>query len=1215
MAQIDGTAGNDALVGTAVDDTISGLAGSDILFALGGNDTLDGGAGVDVLNGSSGNDTYFVDDPADVITDSSGIDAVFSTVSFLLPSGVEHLTLEGADPVNGTGNASNNILTGNASDNSLQGMGGVDTLDAGDGNDILSGGTGADTMIGGLGDDIYVVDNKLDVVVEGNALGTDTVEASASFTLTDDIENLTLTGKSGIGGVGNGLDNVITGNIGGNSLSGGDGNDTIDGSAGADTMAGNNGDDIFFVDNVSDKIVELAGEGNDTVFAKVNYTLSSEVENLTLTGVVAIMAAGNAGDNLLTGNDGNNTLDGRGGDDTLVGGLGNDVYIVDSLADVVTENAAEGSDTIMTALSLTLGAEVENLTLTGFAAVTGTGNGLGNILRGNLNLAANQLVGGDGDDTYFIGAGDTVVELFGEGTDTVVSSLTYTLGAEVENLTLAGSSSIHGTGNSLDNAITGNGGGNSLDGGDGADTLAGAAGSDILNGADGDDTLLGGTGSDTMGGGEGNDTLDGGTGTNIMRGGNGDDVYVIATASGQIILENAGEGTADEVVSSVTYTLGAELEKLTLAGAALNGTGNGLDNIITGNAGANTLNGLAGDDTMIGGGGNDVYIVDSALDLTTEIAGGGTDKVLSGIDWVLAAEVENLTLTGIAAVNGEGNAGDNVLTGNIAANILTGGDGNDTYIIDALDTVAVDTDGTDGVVVGFSYDLTARLDLENITLTGSAALNATGNTNDNILLGNSGSNILNGGDGNDTYGITSGDTIVDSGGIDTVRAGFSYTLIAGMENLTLTGTGSYCGTGNAADNTITGNAGNNTLDGMDGTDLLRGGLGNDVYTVDIFDTVEENADEGTDTIKAGFTYLLGDDVENLILTGTADIDGTGNGLSNIITGNGGRNTLDGGAGADFLTGGAGDDTFIVDDEGDVLKDSSGSDTVSSSVTWLLASGFEHLTLTGADDIDGTGNSAANIMSGNAGNNSLYGLTGNDILIGGDGEDGLDGGAGNDLMIGGDDDDVYLIDAAGDTVIENFDEGIDVIGVFVTYTLPANVEHMVLWGTGGTGTNTLHGTGNELDNIIVGSAGTNVIDGVGGDDKLAGGAGNDTLRGGFGDDTLVGEDGTDTLFGGADADLFVFEEASAFLAIDTIRDFNTAEGDAIDLTDLLSAYDPLTDVLTDFVKITTSGSSSYLYINAAGTGSGADFVRIANLSSATGLTDEEALVLNGNLIVS
>jgi Ca2+-binding RTX toxin-like protein len=451
--------------------------------------------------------------------------------------------------------------------------------------------------------------------------------------------------------------------------------------------------------------------------------------------------------------------------------------------------------------------------------------------------------GGTGDDTYIVdSASDIITENLNEGADLVQSSVTYTLAANVENLTLTGSTAINGTGNALNNVLTGN---------SAANTLVGGAGSD---------RLVGGAGTDTM------------------QGGSGDDTYIVDVAT-DIVTENANEGT-DTVVSSVTLTLATNVENLTLTGtAAINGTGNTLNNVITGNSAANTLSGGTGADTLIGGAGNDTYVVDNTLDVVTENFNEGTDLVQASVTTTLAANVENLTLTGTTAINGTGNALDNVLTGNSAINTLTGGAGNDrldgkagadkmlggagddTYVVGISTDVITENanEGTD--TVESSVTLTLGTNVENLLLTGTSAINATGNTLDNVL------------------------------------------------------------TGNSAANTLTGGAGNDRLDGKAGADKMLGGVGNDTYVVDIStDVITENANEGTDSVESSLTLTLGANVENLTLTGSSAINGTGNTLNNTLTGNSANNSLSGGAGndtlsgqggTDTLTGGTGNDTYQI----------------------------------------------------------------------------------------------------------------------------------------------------------------------------------------------------------------------------------------------------------------------------------------------------------------
>ncbi|AXK73264.1 hypothetical protein DWG18_13895 [Lysobacter sp. TY2-98] len=839
---LNGTAGRDVLLGGSGNDQLNGAAANDWLKGEAGNDTLYGGAGADQLEGGLGDDVYTIDDTLDTVIEAAGegIDLVNASVTYALTTNVENLTLTGTNAINGTGNALDNVLTGNSASN---------TLNGGDGNDTLDGGAGTDTLVGGLGNDTYTVDSAGDVVTEQANQGTDTVKSSVTYTLAANVENLTLTGPNAVNGTGNAADNLLTGNGADNVL---------DGGAGNDTMVGGLGNDTYVVDSAGDVVTELAGQGTDTVKSSVSYLLGADVENLTLTGAAAINGTGNTLANVLTGNDADNSLDGGAGNDTLVGGLGNDTYIVDSASDVVTEQASQGTDTVKSSVTYTLAANVENLVLTGTAAINGTGNTLANVLTGNdadntLDGGAGNdtLIGGLGNDTYIVdSASDGITEQAGQGTDTVKSTVTYTLAntANVENLTLTGSNAINATGNLLDNVLTGN------------------------------------SGVNTLSGGAGNDTLDGGAGTDTLVGGQGDDTYIVDSTT-DVITEQTGEGT-DTVKSTVTFDLTniANVENVTLTGSGvINATGNALANVLTGNSAANSLSGGAGDDTLdggagndtlVGGLGNDTYIVDSTGDVVTEQASQGTDTVKSSVTYTLAANVENLVLTGTAAINGTGNTLANVLTGNDADNTLDGGAGNDTligglgndtYIVDsASDGITEQAgQGTDTVKSTVTYTLANTANVENLTLTGSNAINATGNLLDNVLTGNSGVNTLSGG------------------------------------------------------------AGNDTLDGGAGTDTLVGGQGDDTYIVDsTTDVITEQTGEGTDTVKSTVTFDLTNiaNVENVTLTGSGVINATGNALANVLTGNSAANslsggagddTLDGGAGSDTLTGGVGRDTYLM----------------------------------------------------------------------------------------------------------------------------------------------------------------------------------------------------------------------------------------------------------------------------------------------------------------
>ncbi len=478
-------------------------------------------------------------------------------------------------------------------------------------------------------------------------------------------------------------------------------------------------------------------------------------------------AIGGAGNDRITGNIADNALSGGDGNDTLIGGAGAD-----------TLDGGSGAD---------------------------------------------SLIGGVGDDTYIVREAGTII---GEGTaqgfDRVVAHVSWTLGANLEALTLAGTAAINGTGNALANELIGNAGANSL---------AGAAGNDLLQG---------------MGG---NDTLDAGLGADTLAGGSGDDLYYVY-ATNQQVIEQPGDG-ADTVVAAVSWTLGTAMEALLLAGTATSGTGNDDANLIGGNAGANLLRGLGGADTLQGGAGgdtldggtgadrlagglgNDVYIVDDAGDTVVEDAASGIDLVRSSVDWILASEVENLVLTGSGNLAGTGNALANALTGNDGANWLRGLDGNDSL---------------------------------------------TAGTGNDTLDGGLGNDVMTGGLGDDDYVVDSlGDRVVEAagGGIDTVHASIAFVLVVNVEKLVLTGSDALNGTGNADANVVTGNAGANLLQGLagndtmlggDGDDTLVGGLGADVLTggagADAFRFIRPT--DGADRI-ADFT--LGEDIIQISASG------------------------------------------------------------------------------------------------------------------------------------------------------------------------------------------------------------------------------------------------------------------------------------------------------------------------------------------------------------
>jgi Ca2+-binding RTX toxin-like protein len=737
----------------------------------------------------------------------------------------------------------------------------------------------------------------------------------------------------------------------------------------------------------------------------------------------------------------------------------------------VETSSLGGNDSVVANVNAyTLTENTEWLILDAAVAV-GTGNSsantlIGNVLANTLNGGAgnDSMIGSFGNDYYIVDSlSDKVIESLGGGTDSVLAELSgYTLSGNTEWLIL-GSTAATGFGNSLGNTLVGNSLDNTLDGGAGADSLAG---------------------------------------------GKGNDVYIVNDAENAI--SEAADSGVDTVISSASFTLGLNLEKLTLTGTAVAGFGNSLANTIIGNSVANTLDGGTGNDSLIGGAGNDYYTIDSLSDDVVEASlNGGVDSVFSKISgYTLESNVEVLIL-GNSVAAGTGNSIANTLIGNSAANTLDGGAGvdsllglagNDYYIIDSLADKVFETvnAGTDSVLTQVTgYTLAGNTEW---LILASSIESGTGNSLANTLIGNSTANTLDGALGNDSLVGLAGDDyyIVDSlsdvvfeslnGGLDSVIANVSgYTLAGNVEWLSLAST-IAAGTGNALANTLVGNSAANTLDGgagndsIDGgagndwlngglgNDTLVGGLGNDYYIVDSLTDVlvESSTLGGIDSVSSTVSHSLNDNLEVLILSGTA-ASGTGNSLANTLLGNSLANTLDGGAGNDSLAGLAGNDFYIVDSLLDKVFEAvnAGTDSILAQINdYTLAGNTEWLRLD-AGIAKGTGNSLANTLLGNSIANTL------------------DGGIGSDSLIGGEGDDYYTVDNLTDSVFESLNGGIDSVVASVSgYTLSSNVEWLRLDSTIGAG------IGNSLANTLVGNISANTLDGGTGNDSLVGLAGND-----------------------------------------------------------------------------------------------------------------------------
>ncbi|NBJ13270.1 PQQ-dependent sugar dehydrogenase [Microvirga arsenatis] len=596
--------------------------------------------------------------------------------------------------------------------------------------------------------------------------------------------------------------------------------------------------------------------------------------------------------------------------------------------------------------------------------------------------------------------------------------------------------------------------GDVLNGAAGNDTLHGGAGNDTLHGGDDDDQLFGEADADELYGDAGADTLDGGAGDDMLYGGAGDDTYILN--NGDTILEFADEGI-DIVLSKLgNYTLGSNLENLTLLDEAFVGIGNNLDNHIIGNSGTNilygddgadTLNGGNGNDLLNGGAGHDTYIVNGNGDEIIEEEDGGTDTVQSSATYSLVylEFIERLTLTGTAAIDGTGNGLDNEIVGNDAANILdgaggkdafSGGGGDDTYYVDSEDDSIVEANGkgTDTIIVsGIAYTLADGVHVENIKAhTENDFGDLTGNGFANIFRGNKGANLIDGRGGNDTvvltgkwadYEITDNkngsftleDKRQNGDGTDTIRNVEIFQFADGAvsaENLLnpvpteiSLGKGEDAVAENTKNEVVFGTFAVTDNDGdthrFELTDNAGGRFAVDPLTgkLRVVDGVRldfEQAAQHNITVKVTDAAGTGASITRTFTIKVQDVlneNASGSTRSDVILGGVGGDTLSGGAGDDTLSAGAGDNQLNGDDGNDRLIGEAGNDIFSGGA--------------GDDTLDaGAGNDR---VSGDAGNDSLTGGAGNDVFGGGDGNDRLVGGLGKDTFTGGKGRDVFVFD--------------------------------------------------------------------------------------------------------------------------------------------------------------------------------------------------------------
>ena len=1053
----------------------------------------------------------------------------------------------------------------------ITGGAGDDRLVGGSYDDILDGGLGNDILSGGIGNDTYKYDYGHDIVIEsfGNYVGTNTdiIEFGAGINVSDVSIHVArqdagfITGQTILDVQGRGTVTVVQ---------------TY--APSADFI-----DELHFADgtilNFWDVDATFHGtDGDDSNLLPQNGSSNGTNYFYGYGGNDSISAQ--AGSVL-------NILDGGPGNDILRGSAGDEIYVI-----------SQGDDFI----SFTNGSSLVG----GFndKIYVPIGYSLSDVSFYRVDFGSNPYVGSVSDAKIEVaGLGSiTIDQFFFDSPDHTIPTLEFADGAIVDLLTQnylsVGTSGddnygtfYHLSSNQDETFLFGLGNDRFTDKstGGGIDTLLFGPGinfSSLIferrNGFDGTDLII----KDGLGNSFTAERhfLSAGQGLEILKFDDGSIVNISdieVTAYGTELGETLnGKDFGDASSDDTIFAFGGNDTIHAGIGNDIVYGGDGNDAIYVAH-GDNILYGEDGDDTIYGAYGNDQLY-----------GGNGNDKLYgSGI---------------------YGNAaGNDLLEGGAGADIIDGGLGNDTASysssllgvqVDLLNHTAIDGDAAGDTLVS----------IENLTGSNVARDWLWGDAGVNTLLGMGGDDVLEGGAGAD---------IIDGGaGWDYARylrsaSGVNVNLRTGIntggdaEGDTLTNIEAIIGSnhddtivGGSGSNFYKGEAGDDQLTGGSNVDQLFGGSGADRF---IFDTATAfaNVDKVED-----FSLAQGDilDVSDLLIgydpstdaitdfvqitdNGThsflaVDADGGANnfiqiaqlsnvtGLTNeaalVASGN-----LIGGSGAPAVN-----DTFIGTAAVETFDGGAGSDTVdySASVIGVQVDLLNHTaidgdaagdTLISIENLTGS-NVARDWLWGDAGVNTLQGMDGADVLEGGGGADIIDGGAGWDYAR-------YLRSASGVNV--NLRTGVN---------------------TGGDA---------EGDVLI----GIEAIIGSNHDDTIVGGSGSNFYKGEAGNDRLTGGSNIDQLFGGSGADRFIFDTFSAFANVDKVEDFSLAQGDILDVSDILTGYDPLTDLISDFVQITDNGTHSFLAVDADGGAN--NFIQIAQLSNVTGLTDEAALVASGNLI--
>ena len=1038
---IDGTAGDDTLVGDARDNVLRGLAG---------DDTLEGKAGADTLDGGTGQDTAaYTDSDAAVQVDLRAGTATGGHAQGDTLTSIEHLRGSAhADVLRGDNSA--NRLWGGAGDDRLVGLGGHDRLYGEAGADRLYGSWGDDVLEGGAGADVLDGEGGTDTLSYAGSASGVAVNLATGTVSGGDAQGDTIASVENV--LGSAQADVLVGDGSANRLDGGAGADTLSGAGGADTLTGGAGDDTFQYSNATDstganpdRILDFSGNGGDGD----HLDLSGLGNDLTFIGTTAFSNSAGEVRYVQRGADTSSNsddytdvlvdLDGDGTANVKVTLVGLHSLTLDDLPGVQAPPVVKPRDLDGTPGDDTLVGDDQDNTLRGLAG--------DDTLEGKAG--ADTLDGGSGADTAAYTDSDAAVQV------------------DLRAGTASGGHAQGDTLTSIEN-LRGSAHGDELRGSDGANRLWGGAGDDKLVGLGGDDWLYGEAGADRVFGSGGDDVLDGGAGADVLDGEGGTDTLSYAgSASGVAV--NLASGTVSggdaqgDTIASVENVLGSAQDDVLV--------GNGSANRLDGGAGADTLRGAGGADTLTGGAGDDTFQYSNATDSTganpdrildfsgnggdgdhLDLSGLGNDLIFIGtttfsnsagevrsvqrgaatssntsddytdvlvdVDGdgtanvkVILAGLHSLTLDDLPGVQAppapvvklrdlDGTAGDDTLVGDAQDNTLRGLDGND--VLDGRAGADTLDGGTGQDTAAYTdSDAAVQVDLDVGTATGG---HAQGDTLTGIehLRGSAHADVLRGDDSaNRLWGGAGADKLVGLGGHDRLYGE------AGADRLF----------GSWGDDVLEGGAGADVLDGEGGTDTLSYAGSASGVAVNLASGAVSGGDAQGDTIAS---------VENVLGSAQDDVL-VGNGSANRLDGGAGADTLRGAGGADTLAGGSGADTASYTDSTAAVQVDLGTDTASGGhAQGDTLTGIEHLSGSAHNDTL-RGAAGANTLRGHGGDDGLAGQAGADRLEGGTGADTLDGGAGSDTLAGGSGADTFRYSATADSTVANPDRILDFSG--------------------------------------------------------------------------------------------------------------------------------------------------------------------------------------------